>query len=133
MKEISSFDALDKLRADLLRLPSVTARIAELGAVKFSELAAADFAAHRSPYGEAWGTGETGKPLDLEESGRLRGNAIKYVANGRTIRASVAAIPYSKYQLKRGILPARGRLPVAWGAALKKIADDELKKHMGGS
>lgn len=131
--EITSFAQLAEVRKRLLSLPSVASTIATKGAAEFSRLAQADFAAHESPYGDPWGEGRDGKPLSLDKSGRLKANAIKYVATGTTIRVTLGAVPYAKYQIKHGILPKPGAIPDAWNQALVKIANDELSKHLEAS
>lgn len=129
MREITSFAALADLRKSLLALPEVSTRIAQRGAEAFTALAQADFAGRHSPYGDPWGDGRDGKPLTLDKSGKLRAQAIRYVAQGRAIRCSLG-VPYARYQLKHGLLPKAGKLPAAWNDALAKIANEELAKGM---
>ncbi len=128
--EITSFAAMAELRSRLSSLPEVCAKIATRGAAKFSELGQQAFDARQSPYGDAWGVGEDGQPIDLKQSGALREKAIRYTSVGTTIRSSVASVKHARYQLKRGLLPKAGRLPAAWEGALKTIAQDELAKAM---
>ena len=122
-REITSFAELAELRDQLLALPAVPAKIAARVAPAFSELAQAAFDARQSPYGDVWGPGIT-----ENKSGRLRAGAIRYVAEGGRVRATVGAVKYARYQLKQGILPKAGALPAAWFAKLKSIADEELAK-----
>jgi hypothetical protein len=129
-RELTSFAELGELRARLANLPAVNARVAMRVATTFSALAAQDFAARQSPYGDSWGMGKSGEPITLDQSGRLRGQAIRYVATGSRVRASIGAVRYAKYQLKRGILPKTGMLPSSWDAAVKRIAEDELERAM---
>lgn len=126
-----SLAVFDQLRQRLARLPRVGAVVAKRGAAAFSARAAAAFAARESVYGAPFGTGKDG-PIDLEESGALKGKALAYSAHGTTIKASVGAVRYARYQLKHGILPLRGKLPADWRAELEAIADEELTKAAEG-
>lgn len=123
--EITSWSQVAELRAKLLALPAVTSKIATRVADAFSSLAQQSFAAHQSPYGDAWAPG-----VDLVESGALRSRAIRYVAEGTRVRSSIGSVRYARYQLKQGILPKAGALPAAWFTKLKEIADDELEKAL---
>lgn len=125
MSEITSFAQLGELRAKILALPAVPAKIAARVAPAFSALAQQAFAGHQSPYGDAWAPG-----VDLVESGALRDRAIRYTAEGGRVRATIGAVKYARYQLKQGILPKAGALPSAWYDQLKSIADDELEKAL---
>lgn len=131
-RELSSFAALAELKAQLIALPAVTARIAEKVAPEFSRLAQQTFDAQQSPYGDAWGTGADGKQITEKKSGALRSKAISYEANGRKIRATVGAVKHARYQVNRGILPKAGLLPAAWEARLVEIANAELAEALNG-
>jgi hypothetical protein len=130
-REITSFAELEAVRSRLAGLPAVSAKIATRTATTFSALAAEAFAARQSPYGDPWGTGKTGEPITEEKSGRLRREAIRYVATGTRVRATVGAVRHARYQLKHGLLPKTGALPSKWDAALRRIADEELTLAMG--
>lgn len=130
--EITSFAGLADLRAKLIALPAVSARIAEKVAPALSALAQQSFDAAQSPYGDPWGVGKDGKPITEKKSGKLRSNALRYVAAGRKVRASVGAVAYAKYQLKHGLLPKSGALPAAWDARVTEIAQRELDEALHG-
>jgi hypothetical protein len=126
-RHVASFGELAALKAKLLRLPEVAAKVAEKGAARLTQLAQEAFDAGQSVYGGAWQPGLHGDQLDLTESGTLKQKATRYVAEGTRIRASVAAVPYSKFHIKRGILPQRGKLPAAWDKEISRIAQEELE------
>lgn len=131
MTDIKSFAALQDLRLKLARAPLVASKIAERAAARLTELAQEAFDSQSSVYGAPYRSGVSG-PVDLVESGALRSKATKYEATGTKVRATVAAVRYAKYQLKRGFLPRRGSLPAEWDAELRRIATEELRKHFGG-
>lgn len=126
-------DVMKALQDKLLRSPAVASRIAERAAARFSELAQQAYDARRSVYGRPFGKGDEGEQLDLKESGTLRAQALRYTAIGTKVRASVSAVRYARYQLKQGILPAKGSIPADWLPELQRIADEELAKFFGGS
>lgn len=128
MTELSTFAQLDAVRARLAALPRVAERVAERAAARLTELATATFDARENVAGEAWADGADGKPVTLNKSGRLRRDAVRYVAVGTRIRATVAATPYARFQLKRGFLPRT--IPAAWGSEIARIADEELAAHL---
>ena len=130
MSEITSFAALAATRAKLIALPAVSARIAARVAPAFSALAQQSFDSQSSPYGDPWAPGADGQSVDLRKSGRLRSVALRYVAEGTRVRASIGGVSYARYQLKRGLLPKTGAIPSAWNARLIAIANDELAKAM---
>lgn len=132
-RPITSPQQLASIVERLRSLPTVTAKVAARVAPRLSELAAEAYDARRSVYGEPWGTGESGDPIDLYESGTLKGRALGYLAAGRTVRASVSTVKYARYQIKRGILPRGGaKLPPAWEAEIRRIAGEELAAHVEG-
>lgn len=124
--------AFDAIRARIAKLPSVGARVAERAAEAFSAKAQAAFDAQQSVYGAPFKAGSAGNEVDLNVTGALREKALKYTPHGTTVKASVGAVPYARYQLKHEILPRPGKLPADWSAELSKIADDELIKAAEG-
>lgn len=127
MTTVSNFQQLDELKRALAQLPSVAAHVADRSAPEITDLARAAFDAGRTPYGSSFGQGVT-----LNRSGRLRAGAVNYRATGTKISASVAAVPYARYQLKHGYLPARGAaLPASWSAVIDRAAQAELAKVVG--
>lgn len=126
-------DVAKELQDKLLRSPTVAMRIAERAAQRFSELAQQAYDNKRGVSGKPFGKSEeTGEQLDLKESGTLRNQALRYTAIGTKVRASVSAVRYARYQLKHGILPAKGTIPADWLPELQRIADEELAKFFGG-
>lgn len=126
-------DVAKELQDKLLRSPTVAMRIAERAAERFSELAQQAYDNKRGVSGKPFGKSEeTGEQLDLKESGTLRAQALRYTAIGTKVRASVSAVRYARYQLKHGILPAKGTIPADWLPELNRIADEELAKFFGG-
>ncbi len=134
MSALRSLEELRALRARIADLPEVRARVAQRAAEKLGELAREAFDARRGVAGDPFGTGADGKPITLQKSGRLRAQALSYQANGTQVRASVGSVPYAKYHLGKGILPASGApLPAAWEAEIDAIAKDEIAQHLGGA
>lgn len=128
---MSGLDAFAKLKARMAKLPAVGARVAKRGAELFSQKAQQAFDAKESVYGVPFKDGSHG-PVDLVDEGTLREKALTYTAHGTTIKASLGAVPYARYQMKHGILPQRGKLPADWQAELAKIGDEELTKAAEG-
>lgn len=128
MIAVTSMAQLAALRSKLLELPEVTAKIAARAATELTKLAQEDFDAKRSPYGDPWGVGDQGQTIDLNKTGALRGKAIAYQAVGRVVRVSIAMVKYSRYQIKRGILPRAGALPARYADRIKQVADDALRE-----
>lgn len=118
---------LDDLRRRLARLPEVGARLAPLVAARFTSLARGAFDSGRSVYGTPF-TSDTGGALDLNESGALRSQALRYSATGTKVRASVDSVRHARYQLKHGFLPGRA-LPLAWEQAAAEVIDAELERE----
>lgn len=125
---ITNFAELSQLRKKLEQLPAVGARVAKRAAERFSELARASFDAGESVGGSSFGPGVT-----LKKSGALRARALAYLALGAAIRASVASVPYARYQLKHGFLPRTGQIPAAWRDELARIAVEELRLELGAA
>jgi hypothetical protein len=130
--KIESLEQLASVRQRLIELPEVTQEIARRAAPRITELAQQAFDAQTSPYGDPWAAGKDGKDVDLNESGALREKAIRYEAQGRGIRVSVASVKHAKYQLRFGILPAKGSIPAAWEAEIAKIAEEVLQERLNG-
>lgn len=127
---VGSFEQLRDLRARLDSMPSVGQAIASRVAPALSAVAQVAFDSGRTPLGGDFGASSVdGRALDLNESGKLRAQAVAYHAEGRKVRASVGGVPYARYQLKRGFLPRR--LPAAWEQMVRAIAADEIAKHLG--
>ncbi len=130
MTQIRDMVQLEALRRQLTANPRIAERVAARVAPMLSQKAQEAFDAQRSPEGVPWGVGEDGTPLDLNESGRMRAEAIKYTATGTKVRATVGAVPHAKYQLKHGVLPKT--LPAEWAAEIDRIAQHELAAAFGG-
>jgi len=122
----------DDIRARLARLPAVNARVAQRAAPALSAIAREHYDAGESVYGDPFGVGSQGTPIDLKESGSLRAKALQYEAIGTKVRASVGAVKHARYQLKHGILPRPGQLPQEMQTAIAEIAEDELHRAMEG-
>lgn len=123
---MSGFDELQAMKARLAKLPEVSARVAAKAAGELSAIAQASFDAGQGVDGQSFGG------VDLNESGRLRAQALRYTAIGTKIRASVGSVPYAKYHIKRGILPRGGAaLPTKFNAAIVAIANRELALAVG--
>jgi hypothetical protein len=46
----------------------------------------------------------------------------------------VSSVRYARYQIRKGILPRGGaKLPAGWEATIKRIADEETAKAVGGA
>jgi hypothetical protein len=129
--EITTYTGLANIQAKLARMPAVASRVAARAADRFSELALETFDAGETISGEPWAKGSDGKPVTLRKSGRTRAQATKYKAVGTRILASVGSVPYARYQLKRGFLPRR--LPSSWELELRRIADEEIARALGGA
>lgn len=126
-----SVNAFDAIRARLAKLPRVGEAVARRGAELFSQKAQQAYDAQESVYGKPFGLGKEG-PIDLKVEGTLREKALRYSPHGTTIKASVGAVPYARYQLKHDILPRVGKLPADWSSELSAISDDELSKAAEG-
>lgn len=130
-REITSFAQLRDLEASLRASKVIAARVATRVAARLSELAQESFDAGQSVYGTSF-EGKHGS-LDLKESGRLRGKALRYEAHGTKVRCSVASVPYARYLIKHGILPRTGTLPSKWSDEITRIANDEIAKALNGA
>lgn len=120
--------ALAKWGDVLAKLPSVMTAAAPRVATEFSTLADRAFGSASSVYGVPFAG--VGGRLDLHESGTLGARATRYTAAGTTVRASVGAVRYARYQLKHGFLPARGRLPQAWRDRVDAIVREEIAREL---
>jgi hypothetical protein len=127
---IASFGQLAALKAKLLRLPETAAKIAPKVAERLSELATEAFDSGRTVYGDPRPAGIDGTSLDLKESGALRAQALRYVAEGRRVRASLS-LRYARYYVRYGILPRKGSLPPAWDKEIGDLCQRELDKELG--
>lgn len=132
MTDISRFTELAALKRKLLASPKIAERVAAKVAPALSELAQQAFDAQQSPYGDKWGVGVDGKPIDLNESGAMRTKAIRYFPVGTKIRATVGSVRHARYQLKHGVLPRAGKLPSKWAEQVDRIAQRELAAEFGG-
>ena len=105
-------------------------RIAAKAAPVITDAAQASFAARTDPYGQPWREGVDGKPVDLQETGKLRAG-LAFYAVGRRIVAKLGT-KYAKYQVgKRRVLPPGGRpLPLAWSQSLADIANAEIRAEV---
>lgn len=121
---IKSFTQLNELMITIAKLPGVAAVVAPKVAARLSELAQVAFDSQTSVYGKPY-AGNT----DLVETGRLRAQAVKYVAVGTRVRAAVGAVPWARYQLRYGFMPLSGRLPVAWSDDIDRLITEELRRH----
>ena len=130
---MSNLDQLRQMRERIASLPEVRAKVAARAAERLSDLARESFDAGRDVVGQTFGVGADGKPLTLVKTGKLREQALDYEAQGTRVRASVASVPYAKYQLKHGFLPAGRTLPAAWDAAVDQIAQEEIAAHIEGA
>jgi hypothetical protein len=130
VSRISSTRELAALRDRLSDLEDVKSRIAQRAAAKLTHLARQAFDSHEGVAGDSFGKGYDGKPLTLVKSGKLRHAATEYEADGNTVSASVAHVPYAKYQLGKGILPTS--LPKEWHDEVAAIAHDETARALGG-
>lgn len=119
---------LRALRNRIASLPQVQERIARRAADEFSRMARTDFEAQRTASGDPW---KGKRRVTLKRSGKLEAKATRYEATGTRVRASVASVPYARYQLKRGFLP-RG-LPAKWAARVREIATEEITAHLQGA
>ncbi len=126
MTRIADFAALADLQRKLQQSPELAKAVAAKAAPRLTTLAQQAFGS-QSVYGVPYPSG-----VDLHESGRLKSEATRYTAHGTKVRASVAAVRHARYQLKHGYLPAKGRVPAAWEAEIRKLAQAEIAKHFGG-
>ncbi len=128
-REIKSLAELRQLQAMLARNnPQLAANVAAKVAPVLSSLAQASFDAGESVYGVPFGTGDDGAPIDLNASGTLRARAVRYLATGTRIRATVGSVRYARYHIRHGILPLQGKLPAHWGAAIRAAAIPEIER-----
>ena len=121
---------LRALRSRIASLPQVQTAIARRVAAELSKLSHDDFEARTTPSGEPWKPGKGGRALTLKKSGRLEQKATRFTATGTRVRASVADVPWARFQIKRGFLPRA--LPAAWAKRVREIASEEISKHLGG-
>lgn len=122
---------LRQFAQNLRRLPTVAAqRITREAAPKLTALAKTDFAAGRTPYGDAWAPSVTGDKVDLRKTGAMV-SKLFYVAIGTKLRVALG-VPYAKYQIgKRAVFPTQGgELPAAYSATLAQIAIDVMREEM---
>lgn len=126
---IKTFAQLDKIRAGLLMWPHVAAPIAKKIAPIYSAYAQSDFDSQQSPYGDNWDAGASGESIDLVETGKLRGVAIKYSSAGRQVFTNTSAVKYTRYHINRGLFPRAKALPAKWFEAMREAALGELRKY----
>lgn len=126
---ITTFAQLDKIRAGLLIWPHVAAPIAKKIAPIYSAFAQSDFDSQQSPYGDNWDAGASGESVDLVETGKLRGVAIKYSSAGRQVFTNTSAVKYTRYHINRGLFPRAKALPAKWFEAMREAALSELRKY----
>lgn len=126
---IKTFAQLDKIRAGLLMWPHVAAPIAKKIAPIYSAYAQSDFDSQQSPYGDNWDAGASGESVDLVETGKLRGVAIKYSSAGRQVFTNTSAVKYTRYHINRGLFPRAKALPAKWFEAMREAALSELRKY----
>lgn len=130
-REIKGFSDMRALREKLSRLPGVGSKIAARIAASFSSSARASNASGSSVYGKPFES-KDGKRLTLRKSGRLLDVAASFVAIGRVVRSSIAAISYGRYRVKDGILPRSSMLPDAWQKDAERIAREEIDAALAG-
>jgi len=126
---ITTFAQLDKIRAGLLMWPHVAAPIAKKIAPIYSAYAQSDFDSQQSPYGDNWDAGASGESVDLVETGKLRGVAIKYSSAGRQVFTNTSAVKYTRYHINKGLFPRAKALPAKWYDAMREAALGELRKY----
>lgn len=126
---ITTFAQLDKIRAGLLMWPHVAAPIAKKIAPIYSAYAQSDFDSQQSPYGDNWDAGASGESIDLVETGKLRGVAIKYSSAGRQVFTNTSAVKYTRYHINKGLFPRAKALPAKWFEAMREAALSELRKY----
>lgn len=126
---ITTFAQLDKIRAGLLMWPHVAAPIAKKIAPIYSAYAQSDFDSQQSPYGDNWDAGASGESIDLVETGKLRGVAIKYSSAGRQVFTNTSAVRYTRYHINKGLFPRAKALPAKWFEAMREAALSELRKY----
>lgn len=126
---IKTFAQLDKIRAGLLIWPHVAAPIAKKIAPIYSAYAQSDFDSQQSPYGDNWDAGASGESIDLVETGKLRGVAIKYSSAGRQVFTNTSAVKYTRYHINKGLFPRAKALPAKWFEAMREAALSELRKY----
>lgn len=125
---------LKRFAQSLQQLPTrITSKIAERSAPAITTALQTTFAAGTDPYGQPWAPGADGKPVDLVESGKLRGT-LSFYPIGRRIVAKLG-VKYAKFQVgRRRVLPPGGRpLPVAWSEQLAEIANAQIRAFIEGA
>lgn len=133
MSNAGAIQSIKAFTESLRALPRVLAlKVAREAAGDLTEIAKADFAAQRDPYGNAWAKGAKGQDVDLVAQGDLR-SYVRYVAAGTRLRVALS-VPYAKYQIgKRPIAPRQGEtLPEPYLRALiavaQRVASEEMSK-----
>lgn len=127
----SAVAGLAELRAELAKLPRVGERAASLAAGRLTADYQASFAARTGPNGEPFSPTVKGTTPSLRKSGRLF-SQVRFVQAGTQLRVSLAAVPYAKYQIKRGILPRGGApVPARWKAILDTAGSDAIREALG--
>lgn len=131
LKVKADFAALARKAEQIRTIRSTSPAIVAAAAQSVTDSARASFAAHQSPYGDAWAARRDGKPRTNFKSGALF-SQLRFVPAGTAIRVSLG-VPYARYRLGRGdLLPRKGaKLPPAWAAAIEKVATRELARRMG--
>lgn len=129
-RELRTFADLRALRSKLASLPGVGNRIASRVADTFTRSARSNLASGRSVYGKPFESRKTGKALTLRKSGRMLDVAASFVAIGRIIRSTIAAVPYARYYVRDGILPRSALLPQSWEKDATTIAREEIERAL---
>lgn len=108
---------------NLRRLPLViAAQVATRVAGEITKLARQTFNSGQNAYGDRWKPDADGKPATLRKTGLLA-SGIAYVGIGTKLRAQLGP-DYSKYAVgPRPVFP-RGKLPLAYNAAIARVTND---------
>ncbi len=124
--------SLAKFQKDLRSLPTTVAiEAAAKAAPILTALVHETFNASENAYGNLWSPGADGRKVTLRKSGKLFSN-VAYTATGTKIRLKLGA-SYAKYQVgRRPVAPRQDApLPVAYSAALARVAVAAVKKALG--
>lgn len=122
--------AIARLRAKLLRLPGLSDAIALDVAPDLSGVAAADFAAQRSPTGASWPA--RARKHGLVRTGALRAAVTRYSPSGGS-RLRTGTMPsYGRYQNPRNFLPAQRALPESYRVAINTAFARTVRRIVEG-
>lgn len=132
MIPIRNLQELRALRKRLVELRNIGRPVAVRVADKFSILARANFDALRSPDGTPWRPGKGGKVSTLRRSGALEAAATTVRAVGSTVRTSVAGIRYARYQNPSRFIPSTKKLSPERAAIVETVAEEEIRRALGG-